>query len=415
MKQIQIEGGKPLNGKIKISGAKNSAVALIPASILSDKITKIYNIPEISDIKYLIEILELLNVKVIKEKNQLTIDSRKMINKPIPLELAGKLRASYYFMGSLLAKFGEVTISFPGGCDIGKRPIDIHLFGFRKLNAEIKEEKEKIIIKTKKLTGNNIYLDFASVGATINIMLAASKANGITIIENAAKEPEIINIASFLINMGVNIQGAGTNRIKIVGRKRLKSAGIEVLPDRIEAGTYIIIGSLLGNLKITNVIPNHIYAFLLKLREMRVDFDIKNDTIITYKHKNIKPAKIKTLVYPGFPTDLQQPMAAMLTFSNGKSIIEETIYENRFQNSKELNKMEAKTYIKNGKLIIEGPTKLKGNIVEATDLRAGACLLIAALMAEGTTIIKNADYILRGYENLEDKLTKVGANIKIIE
>lgn len=412
---IEIKGGIPLNGEVKIGGGKNSAVALIPAAILSKGKSKIYNVPNISDIDALKEILELLNCEIEETKDYLLIDSTNLKNAPIPYELTTKLRASYYFMGALLAKFKKVEIFFPGGCKIGKRPIDIHLFGFRKLNADVKIEDDKYTIEAKRLVGNKIYLDFASVGATINIMLAAVLSEGKTIIENAAKEPEIVNVASFLINMGASVKGAGTSHIEIEGVSELKPGVIEVFPDRIEAATYMIIGILLGNIKICNVIPKHINSFLIKLREMRINFKVENESIYVQKHKEFKPAIIKTLVYPGFATDIQQPICTLLTQSSGTSIIKDTIYENRYLQGEELNKMGAKTYVKDDKLYIEGPTKLKGANVTATDLRCGAALVIAGLLADGTTRIYNIEHILRGYENIIEKLTKLGANIKIVE
>lgn len=415
MSYIEIEGVKPLAGKVKIGGAKNSAVALIPAAILCSGITKIYNVPKISDIQVLKEILLLLNCKVEEKENYILIDSTELKNAPIPAELTNKLRASYYFMGALLARFKRVEISFPGGCKIGKRPIDIHLFGFRKLCANVDKNDDKYTITAEKLIGNKIYLDFASVGATINIILASVLAKGKTIIENAAREPEIVNIASFLINMGAKIKGAGTSHIEIIGVKELKPSVIEVFPDRIEAATYIIIGILLGNLEITGVIPEHLNSFLIKLREMKINYEIKGDSIIIKKHNKFKPAKIKTLVYPGFPTDIQQPFCTLLTQAEGTSVIKETIYENRYLQGRELNKMGAKTYIRDNKLYIEGPTKLKGAEVEATDLRCGAALVIAGLIAEGTTKITNIEHILRGYEDIINKLRNIGANIKIVE
>ena len=420
MSKITIEGGHTLSGVVNIGGAKNSTVALIPASILSNGKSVIYNVPQISDIEYLIKILELLNCKCEKKADVLYIDSTNIKNAEIPYELTSKLRASYYFMGSLLAKFKSVTIYFPGGCKIGARPIDLHLMGFESLGAKIDyyEDEKKYIITSEELKGNNIYLDVASVGATINIMLAATGAKGTTVIENAAREPEIVNVASFLINMGAKITGAGTNKIVIEGNRKLNKGVVEVFPDRIEAGTYIIIGALIGdNLIIKGAIKEHINAFLIKLEECGIDYkyDKYEDTITISKCENFKPANIKTLVYPGFPTDLQQPITTLLTQAKGKSKIEETIYENRFQNSEYLNEMGANTGIVNGNLIIKGPTKLVGTSVTASDLRAGACLLIAGLIAEGTTTIDHAEHILRGYDDIINKLTNVGAKIELDE
>lgn len=417
MPKIKIEGGRELTGTITVSGAKNSVVALIPAAILCDEKITISNVPNITDVDDLENILQHLNAKVDRKTGIVEIDSSKITNKEITYELSKKLRASYYFMGALLGRFNKVDMYFPGGCAIGARPINLHLKGFELLGAKITEEENHFIIEADKLKGNNIYLDFPSVGATINIMLAAVKAKGKTIIDNAAEEPEIVNVATFLNNMGAKIKGAGTSTITIIGVKHLHSCFHEVIPDRIEAGTYLILGSLLGkNLKIDNMIPNHLEALIAKLTEAGVEMEIGIDNIIINKPNKYKAVDIKTLVYPGFPTDLQQIMATFLTQCKGKSLIEETIYENRFQNLHELKKMGAKYKISkdNHKAMIKGITKLKPANVNATDLRGGASLLVAALVAPGTTTIDNISYILRGYDKIEEKLTKVGAKIEII-
>ena len=416
MKKIRLDGGYPLTGTIKISGAKNSAVALVPASLLAEDKVIIDNIPNISDIEALNDILEYLGSTVKRENETMEIDPSTVENKAIPEDHAKKLRASYYFMGALLGKYKKAEMYFPGGCSIGARPIDLHLKGFEALGATITTENDKYIIQADELIGTNIYLDFASVGATINIMLAATKATGTTIIENAAKEPEIVNVATFLNQMGAKITGAGTSEIKIKGVKKLHGCYTEVIPDRIEAGTYIIAGALAGdNLKIENIIPDHIEALLLKLKEMKVNMKIGKDNIIISKTDNLKKVNVQTQVFPGFPTDLQQPLTTLLTQCNGVSILEENIYENRFQNVPYLNQMGANIKIDDKTLLISGPTKLIGKEVEATDLRAGACLVLAGLVATGTTKITNIKYILRGYENIIEKLTNVGAHISLIE
>lgn len=420
MPKIKIEGGHKLTGSISVSGAKNSAVALIPASILCDETVTINNIPDITDVDDLEKILTHLNAKINREKGKVEINSSNIVNKEITQELSKKLRASYYFMGALLGKFKKVDMYFPGGCAIGARPINLHLKGFELLGAKITEEDNHFIIEADKLRGNNIYLDFPSVGATINIMLAAVKARGKTVIDNAAQEPEIVNIATFLNNMGAKIKGAGTSTITIIGVKYLHSCFHEVIPDRIEAGTYLIIGALLGKkLKIDNMIPSHLEALIAKLTECGVNMEIGLDNIIindTNDTNEYLSTNIKTLVYPGFATDLQQIMATFLTQCHGRSVIEETIYENRFQNLKELDRMGANTKVRkdNRKAVIKGKTPLKGTAVTATDLRGGASLLIAGLIAEGTTTIDNISYILRGYDKIIEKLTKVGAKIEII-
>lgn len=416
MKQLVIRGGQELTGEIKISGAKNSVVALIPAAILSDEEVTLNNVPNISDTKALLSIIDLLNGKVEYKDEVMKIDTRNIENKVVPEELAKKLRASYYFMGALLSKFHYAEIYFPGGCNIGSRPIDFHINGFKKLGAEVTIEGNKYIFKADKLTGARIYLDFASVGATINIMLAAVKAEGTTYISNAAKEPEIVNIADLLNNMGAKITGAGTSEIVIEGVEKLGSAEIDVIPDRIEAGTYTIIGALLGkDLKISGIIEEHIDSLLSKLKEMGVDIVIDDNSILINKPSEYKPINVKTLVFPGFATDLGQPMSVLLTQANGTSIFEETIYENRMGHVPYLNSMGADMTVNDRTIIIKGCTKLTGKEVVATDLRAGAAMVIAGLIAEGETRINEIDHILRGYENIVEKLTNVGAKIEIEE
>ena len=416
MKKIKINGGKELTGEIIISGAKNSAVALVPASLLSDGVLTIDNIPNISDIDALIEILEFLGAKVTRNNEQMIIDQTDLQNKEIPEHISKKLRASYYFMSALLGKYHHVEMYFPGGCSIGARPIDQTLKGFRALGAVIKEEGNKFIIDAEELVGGHVYLDMPSVGATVNTILVAVKAKGETIIENAAKEPEIVNVAIFLNNMGAKITGAGTSEIRIQGVEKLNDGFAEVIPDRIESGTYAIVGALMGNnLKIQNIIPEHIEALLLKLKEIGISMEIGDDYLIISRAINTKGVNIKTLGYPGFPTDLQQPITTLLTILNGNSVVEETIYENRFQNIPYLNDMGADILIDNRHIYIKGPCELKGCNVVATDLRAGACLVLAGLKASGTTVISDVEHILRGYENIIEKLQKIGADIEIIE
>lgn len=416
MKRIIIEGNKTLSGKIKIGGAKNSAVALLPAAIMAQGKVKITNVPNISDKDALIEILKLLNVDVKNSGSIIEIDATHLENNLIPQNLSTKLRASYYFMGSLLARFKKVEMYFPGGCNIGSRPIDLHLKGFEALGATITKEDSKYLIEAKELKGADIFLDFASVGATVNIMIAATMAKGTTKIKNAAREAEIINIADLLNNMGAKISGAGTEEITIEGVEKLHDAQIKVIPDRIEAGTYIIMGALLGdNLTIEGMIPEHNIVLLNKLQEMGVNFQLKNHKIILNKTKNLKPTNVRTVVYPGFPTDLGQPMSVLLTQANGISLFEETIWENRMGHVKYLNMMGANIKAERQHAEISGPTPLHGAKIAATDLRGGAALVTAGLIATGTTIIDDADYILRGYERIINKLSSVGANIKIVE
>lgn len=416
MKIIEIDGGRKLSGTIRVSGAKNATVALIPAAILTDEEATICNVPEITDTDDLCDILETLKVNVKRASESIIIDPKNMENFEITEQFSKKLRASYYFMGALLGKYGKAIMHFPGGCSIGARPIDLHLKGFEALGATITIEKNKYTVEAKELKGANIYLDIASVGATINIMLAAVKAKGKTVIDNAAKEPEIVNVATFLNNMGAKITGAGTSTIKIEGVDYLHKCFHEVIPDRIEAGTYIIIGALCGNpLKVDNVIPEHVDALISKLEEIGVDVEVGADYVIINSGGEYKSTTIKTAVYPGFATDLQQPFSVLLTQCNGKSKVIETIFENRFMHVPYLRELGADVSVKNQTATIIGQTKLTGTTVVATDLRAGAAMVAAALLAEGTTTITNVEHILRGYEQLVEKLTGVGAKVRIKE
>lgn len=415
MPKLKIVGGNEISGTINISGAKNSAVALIPAALLSKTDSKIYKVPKIRDIEYLLQILKVLNCNYIIEKDYIQIDTSKAKNAPIPEELSEQMRASYYFMGTLLARFKRVEISFPGGCHIGARPIDLHIKGFEALGAKVEIIKNKYIITADELIGTRIYLDFASVGATINLMLAATYAKGETIIENAAREPEIVNVASFLISMGCNITGAGTSTIVIEGQDNLDNGVTEVFPDRIEAATYVVLGALIGkDLHIKGVIKDHINAVLIKLKECNIDFEVKDDEIIISKCNNILPTKLQTQVFPGFPTDVQQTFTTLLTQANGTSQITENIYESRFQSAMLLNEMGADNKAEKNILTINGPVKLSGKNLYIPDLRGGAALIIAGLIADGETILDNISLILRGYEDIVEKLTAVGAIIEII-
>lgn len=416
MKIMEICGSKELTGTIRISGAKNATVALIPAAILTDEEATICNIPEITDTEALCDILSALNVDVKRASESIVINPENMKNIEIGEKFSKRLRASYYFMGALLGKYKKAVMYFPGGCSIGARPIDLHLKGFEALGAKVTNEKNKYIVEAEELKGANIYLDIASVGATINIMLAAVKAKGKTVIDNAAKEPEIVNVATFLNNMGAKIRGAGTSTIKIEGVEHLGKCFHEVIPDRIEAGTYTIIGALCGkNLKIDNIIPEHVDSLLSKLEEIGVDMEVGADYVIVSKPDRYKSTNIKTAVYPGFPTDLQQPFTVLLTQSNGKSKVTETIWENRFMHIPYLNALGADITVKNQTATILGSTKLEGAEVVATDLRAGAAMVAAGLLAEGKTTITNIEHILRGYEHIVEKLTEVGAKIEIKE
>lgn len=416
MKKLVIDGCKDISGTIKISGAKNSIVALIPASILTSGVCVITNVPDISDVRILIDMMEELGSIITFENEVLTIDNSNVQNKKIDEEYAGKLRASYYFMGSLIGKYHEAEIAYPGGCVIGSRPINYHIESFKKMGINVNNVADHYIMKTDELNGNEFYFDFPSVGATINIMLAAVLAKGKTVIYNAAKEPEIANVASFLNSMGAKVFGAGTSTIEIIGVEELHDGFVEVIPDRIEAGTYIMIGALIGNnLKIENIVEKHLESLLYKLKEAGVKYEINDNSIILSKVEHLKPVNIKTTVYPGFPTDLGQPMSTFLTQCEGESLFEETIYENRLRHVPHLNSMGANIQAFDKKAIIIGKTPLVGKKVKATDLRAGASMLVAGLIATGTTEIQNIEHLLRGYERIVEKLESVGVNIKLID
>ena len=416
MPKLKIEGGNLLSGNIEISGSKNSAVALLPASILCNTKSRILSVPKIRDIEYLLKILEVLNCKYEIKNQELEIDTTNLKNAPIPEDLSEQMRASYYFMGTLLARFHRAEISFPGGCVIGARPIDLHIKGFEALGAKVTLIKNKYIIEAEELKGAHIHLDFPSVGATINIMLAASLAKGETIIENAAQEPEILNVAEFLKSAGCDITGAGTSIIKIKGDNSLDNGEIKVYPDRIEAATYIILGALTGkNLCIKNLNIKHIESVLKKLSECGVSYETKESEVIISKCNNILPTSIVTETYPGFPTDIQPPFTTLLTQANGTSSILETIYESRYKYAESLKLMGASTITDQNLLTIQGPTNLKAQNLYVPDLRGGAALVLASLIADGVSYLDNISLILRGYEDIVEKLNNVGAKIEIIE
>ena len=419
MPKIEVIGGNILSGEIKVSGAKNSIVALIPAAILCDEVVEIDNIPNISDVRDLEDILNYLGVKFRRNDSSIIFDNTKVDNKLIPDEMSGKLRASYYFMGSLLGKTGKVAMSFPGGCSIGERPINLHLKGFEKLGAIIDERPNgEFYIEVDNLVGDEIFLDVPSVGATINIVLAAVKAKGVTIIENAAKEPHVVDVCNFLNSMGARIEGIGTGRIIITGVEYLHSTKYSVVPDMIEAGTYVIIAALLGNnLRVSNLNPLHIESLISKLEEAGVNLSIGDDYVEVSNVGEYNAIDITTMGYPGFPTDLQQPMTPFLVSCNGTSHIEETIYENRFMNIEDTVKMGASIEVSEDNKVatIYGKSKLIGKDVWATDLRGGASMVICGLIADGITNIYNVHYILRGYDDIVGKLRSVGAEIKIVD
>ena len=411
MDKIKVIGKQTLSGKIYISGSKNSVVSLLPAAILSDECV-IEKVPHISDVDNLEEILRFLNVKFSLESGVIHIDSTHLINKPITEEYSTKLRASYYFMGALLGRFKKVEISLPGGCNIGARSFDFHLKGFEKLGAKIIVKDNLYVIEADKLEGAVIDLPFPSVGATVNILLAAVMAHGKTIINNAASEPEIGNLIEFLNSMGAKIKGVNTNKLEITGVSKLSGGKIKVIPDRIEAGTYILAGVMNGdNLEVCDVRPDHLNSFFEVLDKMGANYKIAGDKVITNKSLHLKPINIETAVYPGFPTDLQQPITTLLLRAEGVSVLKETIYENRFQNTKYLNEMGANIEIIGDTIKVYGPTDLQGKLVRTSDLRAGAALVLAALSANGETTITDIKHLLRGYSDLIKKLTNVGAKI----
>lgn len=413
MTKLKIEGGHQLNGTVRISGAKNSAVALIPATILAREPVCIEGIPNISDVYQLKDLLQEIGGIVDFDGEVFSVDPTKMISMPLPSGKVKSLRASYYLMGAMLGRFKHAVVGLPGGCYLGPRPIDQHIKGFEALGAKVTNEHGAIYLRAEELVGARIYLDVVSVGATINIMFAAVYAKGQTIIENAAKEPEIIDVATFLNNMGAKIKGAGTDVIRIEGIETLKGCNHTIIPDRIEAGTYIIMGAACGGrVVVDNVIPYHLESLIAKLREMGVKVDIEDDErVIVHGGKNLKMVDIKSLVYPGFPTDLQQPFTALLTKAEGTGIVTDTIYNARFKHIDELVRMGADMKVKGMSAFVNGPTKLQGTAVRATDLRAGAALVIAGLMAEGITEIFNVEHIDRGYEDIEAKLTALGAKL----
>lgn len=412
MEKLKIAGGFPIKGTIKVSGAKNSAVALIPATILADSPVTIDGLPDISDVHTLKALLEEIGGDVTFENGTMTVDPTKMVSMPLPNGKVKKLRASYYLMGAMLGRFKKAVIGLPGGCHLGPRPIDQHIKGFESLGARVTNEQGAIYLRADELRGSRIYLDVVSVGATINIMLAAVKAKGRTIIENAAKEPEIIDVATLLTSMGAEIKGAGTDVIRIDGVEKLEGCRHTIIPDRIEAGTYMILAAAVGEgVLIDNIIPHHLESLTAKLREMGVHVEAGDDQVFIGKSDHYKPIDVKTLVYPGFPTDLQQPFTVLLTKAKGSSIVTDTIYSARFKHIDELRRMNANIKVEGSSAIINGPSKLQGAKVKATDLRAGAALVIAGLLAEGVTEITGLEHIDRGYSGLVEKLNGLGATI----
>ena len=415
MEKLVITGPTPLKGEVEISGAKNAAVAILPATLLIDGICTINNVPNISDVQILCKILEEMGAKINwTDKNELTIDTRNITTTQAPLDLTIKFRASYYLIGAMLGRTGDIKVGMPGGCNLGARPIDQHIKGFELLGANVEVGKGTITAKAKCLNGSHIYMDVVSVGATINIMLASVLANGTTTIDNAAKEPHIVDVANFLNTMGADIRGAGTDVIKINGVEKLHGdATYSVVPDQIEAGTFMLAAmASKGDLLIKNCITKHLEPLTAKILEIGGNVEDNGDSIRVWYSKRPNKATIKTLPYPGFPTDLQPQMGVVLSTANGTSIINESIWESRFQYTAELNKMGAKITAQGKTAIFEGVDELFGAPVYSTDLRAGAALIIAGISANGITEVYNLKHIDRGYENIEEKFRKIGANIQ---
>lgn len=417
MEQYIIKGGTPLIGEVNISGAKNAALGIIAAAILSDDKVRIDNVPQVRDVNVLIQAIEGIGA-IVERPNKHSINIfGKTINKIVlDYDYIRKIRASYYLLGALLGKYKRAEVALPGGCNIGSRPIDQHIKGFEALGAKVIIEHGMIIAEAEELTGGHVYFDSVSVGATINTMLAACLANGKSILENAAKEPHVVDVANFLNSMGANIKGAGTDVIRIKGVERLYGSEYSIIPDQIEAGTFMFAAAATnGNVLIKNVIPKHLEAISAKLIEIGAIIEEYDDSIRVKGNDRLGSTHVKTLVYPGFPTDMQPQMSALLTTSLGTSIVTENIFENRFKYVDELARMGASIKVEGNTAIIDGVERLTGAVVSAPDLRAGAALVIAGLVAEGYTNVENIEFIERGYENFEDKMRKLGASMAKID
>ena len=418
MAQYVIHGGKPLYGEVSISGAKNAAVAILPAALLVDGVCRIENVPDISDIQLFFDILTRMGATVkMVNKTTFEVDCSTVYTSSVPHDLACKIRASYYLVGALLGRFGKATVAMPGGCDFGVRPIDQHIKGFNAMGAEVNIVSGDIVASTAgPLHGGRVYLDVVSVGATMNIMIAAVLAEGTTIIENCAKEPHIVDLANFLNSMGANISGAGTDIIKVRGVKRLRGGQYSIIPDQIEAGTYMAaVAAAGGKVTVKNVIPKHLECISSKLREMGVKITDQGDSVIVESEGRLQKAKVKTMPYPGFPTDMQPQIAVCMTVAEGTSMVTEGVWDNRFRYIGELKRMGAQVQVDGKVAVIEGVEKLRGCPVKACDLRAGAAMVIAGLAAEGTTVVSDIKYVERGYENITAKLRGIGADFTKVE
>ena len=418
MTKYLIRGGKPLHGSIEISGAKNAAVAILPAALLVNGTCRIENVPQISDVTLILQIMQELGAEVrTVNRSTVDIDCSRIHNMPVPYELARKIRASYYLVGALLGRFGWAQVPPPGGCNLGGRPIDQHIKGFEAMGANVEVKNGLIYAEVEggRLKGGQVYLDVVSVGATMNIMLAASLAEGMTIIENAAKEPHIVDLANFLNSMGADIMGAGTDVIKIRGVEALKGGSYSIIPDQIEAGTYMAaVAAAGGEVLIENVIPKHLECITAKLLEMGVDVEERDDAVLVRRNAPLHRTNVKTMPYPGFPTDMQPQMAACLCLAQGTSVVTEGVWDNRYRYVEEFRRMGAKIQVDGKVAVIEGVEGFSGAKVQACDLRAGAAMVIAGLAAEGETEIGSIHYIERGYQNIVEKLAAVGADIQTI-
>lgn len=416
MSSYIIEGGRKLEGVAKVSGSKNASLPIIAACILNGKTTKLYNVPNIHDIQITLKILKILGCKVKKSNDKIVIDSSNIVSHEIPYLLMRQMRSSVIMAGAIIGRFKNAVFSYPGGCEIGARPIDLHLSGFKKLGINIEEEGGFIRCSCDKIVGAEIHLDFPSVGATENLILASVFAEGETIITNAAMEPEIVDLQNFLNRMGAKVEGAGTNIVRVKGVKTLKEASYTIMPDRIEAGTLLCGAAITGGmLELENVIPEHITPILSKLEECACKIEVKKDKVLMQAPKRLLGAEIKTMPYPGFPTDMQSVFGTMLSVAKGTSVIVENIFENRYKYANELIRMGAKISIEGRMAVIKGVRKLSGTEVFGADLRGGAALVVAGLNAKGKTKVNNIEYILRGYENLDKKLNYLGAKITIEE
>ena len=414
MEQYIIKGGHPLVGEVEIGGAKNAALAILAAAIMTDETVRIENLPDVNDINVLLDAIAGIGAMVQRtDRHTVKINAKAIHDFNIEYDYIKKIRASYYLLGAMLGKYKHAEVALPGGCNIGSRPIDQHLKGFRALGADVEIEYGKILAEADRLVGKHIYFDVVSVGATINVMMAATMAEGLTIMENVAKEPHVVDVANFLNSMGANIRGAGTDVIKIRGVQKLHGTDYSVIPDQIEAGTFMFAAAATkGDVTVLNVIPKHLEATIAKLLEIGCEVEEFDDAVRVVSKGDLRSTHVKTLPYPGFPTDMQPQITTLLSMANGTSIVNENVWDNRFRYTDELNRFGSKISVDGKIAVVEGVPELVGTSVRALDLRAGAAMVIAGLAASGTTIIENVKHIERGYENIVEKLSNLGADIK---